>query len=579
MKRKIYKILIILVFAILLLALFACNQAGKAYAVTFATDGGTAVQSVNVAVINSSPTTTKTGYRFQGWYTDEALTRLVTFPFTVTKEHRLYAKWEKLYYVNYYIDGEKTYSYPYLAGEAVASLSDPVREGYTFGGWDRTAPEVMPEEDYDISGAFAPNSYKICFENTRVLITDSSGESITTTPVQILNYSGTYMTQKDGQNVTFPSINVVFGASYYDIGSAPRDDLKKVKAVKEGYDFEGWLYYNMSEHARLPYTPTSSWQSSSNILLMAHFVQPGSAGLSYVLNEAGDAYIVKDYSRVGEATEVVVPTQYNGRTVNAVGDSAFYDSPYLTKVELPYTIKSIGNSAFRNCPSLRTVNIPFNVTDIGISAFEACASLVEITLTSSVKEIKDSTFAYCTSLERINLTSGNLTRIGQFAFLGDVKLASVTAPASVVTIGNFAFQNCTALASVSISNTGVKTIGTGVFMGCTSLQTIALPQVTSIGAQAFEGCASLRGSAGNTPLQIPGTVIEIGARAFYGCSILLSVYIPLSVIRIHAYAFYGCNLNSISVAAETKPEGFDSDWNLRAETESTKTYHTVEWNK
>ena len=64
--------------------------------VIFKTNGGSTVaaQSVNAGEkIETSPVTTKTDYEFSGWYSDSALTQAVSFPFTVTSNCTLYAKW------------------------------------------------------------------------------------------------------------------------------------------------------------------------------------------------------------------------------------------------------------------------------------------------------------------------------------------------------------------------------------------------------------------------------------------------------------------------------------------------------
>ncbi len=66
------------------------------YTVTFSTDGGSTVDPVTQdygTTIASAPTTTKTGYTFAGWYSDAALTSAVSFPYTITSDVTLYAKW------------------------------------------------------------------------------------------------------------------------------------------------------------------------------------------------------------------------------------------------------------------------------------------------------------------------------------------------------------------------------------------------------------------------------------------------------------------------------------------------------
>lgn len=66
------------------------------YTLAFETNGGTSIDSVlkfqNVTVDLSKYITTRAGYSFDGWYTDEALTNRVT-SIKITADTTLYAKW------------------------------------------------------------------------------------------------------------------------------------------------------------------------------------------------------------------------------------------------------------------------------------------------------------------------------------------------------------------------------------------------------------------------------------------------------------------------------------------------------
>lgn len=73
------------------------------YTVSFETNGGTAVAPIIVeegGTIDTAPVSTKEGLELEGWYADEELTEKVEFPYTVTEDITLYAKWESVVVAN-----------------------------------------------------------------------------------------------------------------------------------------------------------------------------------------------------------------------------------------------------------------------------------------------------------------------------------------------------------------------------------------------------------------------------------------------------------------------------------------------
>lgn len=65
------------------------------FLVTFNSNQGTPVASMMTALIESEPITVRKGYRFMGWYKESNFMNKVTFPYEVTQDQTLYAKWEQ----------------------------------------------------------------------------------------------------------------------------------------------------------------------------------------------------------------------------------------------------------------------------------------------------------------------------------------------------------------------------------------------------------------------------------------------------------------------------------------------------
>ena len=147
------------------------------YTVTFDTNGGSTVSAVTQdygTAIDSSPVTTKAEYTFSGWYGDAALTNPVTFPYTITKDVMLYAKWTTNTYMVTFVSNGLVYTVTSANSAAkIAAPADPVRTGYTFTGWYKD-PACMNKWDFDtdtitanmyIYAKWTVNSYTVSFRD------------------------------------------------------------------------------------------------------------------------------------------------------------------------------------------------------------------------------------------------------------------------------------------------------------------------------------------------------------------------------------------------------------------------------
>lgn len=109
-------------------------------ALTFDSKGGSTVtpqyfaEEDQVSVEPTAPT--REGYRFDGWYTDEAYTAKYSFGASVTADTTVYAKWVQRVTVTFDSnEGTSVDPQTFDANTKATKPSDPTREGYRFDHW------------------------------------------------------------------------------------------------------------------------------------------------------------------------------------------------------------------------------------------------------------------------------------------------------------------------------------------------------------------------------------------------------------------------------------------------------------
>lgn len=167
----------------------------------------------------------------------------------------------------------------------------------------------------------------------------------------------------------------------------------------------------------------------------------------------------------------------------SIGNLAFYESQYLTTVELPKTLKSIGAGSFAGS-SITKVIIPDNVFYIKEGAFENCQYLKSVILGDGIEEIGDYAFCNCPVTKYLTLPE-NVTKVGAYAFMG-WKLSGLTLNEKLKIIGNTAFY--VKAKTISIPNS-VESIGNLAFTGTFSNVTIGTGLKT-LSRNAFDGSES-----------------------------------------------------------------------------------------
>lgn len=114
------------------------------YTITFNTNGGSSVTEISApygTAISVPANPTKTGNDFAGW-DKEIPETMPAYNMTV------YAAWDiHVHTLTFISNGTVVAKINGDYGSSVTAPADPTRTGYTFGGWDKTIPTTMPDED------------------------------------------------------------------------------------------------------------------------------------------------------------------------------------------------------------------------------------------------------------------------------------------------------------------------------------------------------------------------------------------------------------------------------------------------
>ena len=163
------------------------------------------------------PTPTKTGHKFDGWYTEGGVKVTDSTKVTTAASHTLYARWTAETYTITYVtnggsitneSGYKKYTY----GKGM-TLPTPTRTGYDFEGW---------YEDSNFSGD----------PITAIFKTDMGNKTFYA-KWTLVQYKVTFVyNDADGDNST-AFINVTYGSTYGALGTLP-------VPTKTEHKFDGW---------------------------------------------------------------------------------------------------------------------------------------------------------------------------------------------------------------------------------------------------------------------------------------------------------------------------------------------------
>ncbi len=555
------------------------------YKVSFDTGGGTPVDDAIVSVIEKAPVTTRNGYNFDGWYTDENFQNKAIFPYDVTKSQILYAKWIRNGQENivFTVDGNGVLTGvngvtesdmyveipPQVNGVTVKEIGNEVFRDNKNIGTLIIPDSVMYLGNRMCSGC--TNLKKVKLPAGLTVITDEAFEKCSS--LEKINFpnalkeirsdafSGTALKEF----VAPDSLVSIWNYAFKDCESLVKVDLKNVHSMSSGVFQNCTSLQSIQLSAKLTELGNDTFGGCEKLaeismpddpIAIPHTIFDGTAYYNNPANwENGvlyaDGYLVAVNSEFAALTEYTVK---EGTIV--IADNAFSKvtySSHLKKVSFPDSLYRIGKNAF-SMSSLTEIVMTESVRSVGYGAFNGTGYY------NDARNWDDNGLYvgnWLVSVSNVAMTSFTVREgtvgvaDGKDTSLFPTKAQSVktlTLPETLQYIGARSFARLKIEHLILPSE--LKTLGEGAFRGCFYLQSVNL-----------EDCVRLK---------------HIGDNVFEEAN-LSEVTIPESVTSMGELVFNNNSCDLIIRCGTTeKPEGWNKNW---AYTYSSKAIITVVWKK
>ena len=550
---------------------FALSQTNtKTQTTNLSFDVGTAGNAANFpttsyavgSVIESLAEPTMTNKCFEGWYTDAAMTQKVEFPFTITADTKLYAKFTSgtLAAASYKYDSASDsyhvvrnttsgYTFPEVViipdeyegpngTKPVTKIVDGSNNTTSALGYNDTIKEIYVGNNVTYIGKAAfrnnPTLQKIVMSNSvKELSTEgyhftncTSLKDVTlSNQIPEIPYGSFYNTGIE--NLDFiPASVITTGQQAFSTCNS----LVEVTIPKTLINLGSYLFAfsanltNANLHSKIevagghPFFETPYYENVKN-KIVSYYDIPNSKVLVRV-----DATITSTTQIPGyETVTHIAPCSFINISLE---QGTIVNNTSLKTVDLPL-LKKVASTAFLYCVALTTVNAP-NVEEVGARAFYLCAAMENVTF-GNLKSVGDYAFHSCAKLPNVNLI--NASYVGLASFYGCASITSVDMP-TIKTVGYAAFHSCKALTTVNVPQ--AESIEGFAFNDCTNLSSIEMSNVKYIGDAGFQYCKNLEINlhegllwAGNfafnhcenstqTQIVIPSTLVQLGGKEFVG---------------------------------------------------------------
>ncbi|MBQ3196202.1 MAG: InlB B-repeat-containing protein, partial [Clostridia bacterium] len=228
-----------------------------------AVDGATTETTIYIneeiipALTSDEPT--RNGYDFIGWAADAEGTAIAEGTVISAGGYTAYAKWERNEFTVTFedYDGTVLNSQSVAYGNAATAPANPVREGYTFIGWDKSFDNIV--EDITVTAQYEINKYTVTFvDHDGAVLSEQTVEHGTDAVApadpeweghSFVGWEGSYVNVTEDRTIKALYDEIVFTVTFEDYDGTVLNSQSvaygnaataPANPVREGYTFIGW---------------------------------------------------------------------------------------------------------------------------------------------------------------------------------------------------------------------------------------------------------------------------------------------------------------------------------------------------
>ena len=400
----------------------AAPEVSQKYTITYETDNGTiastAPNEYEDGEMIDFPTPERSGYAFDGWYTDSTKTgNQVVSTMGMTGNITLYAKWAEetpTDYFNWTVSNGKAT----ITGFSELGLSvynDDTNENHS-----KVVNLVIPKKYIEQNET----------EN------DVTG-------IGVIAFKGKDKIEK-----------LVIHDGVQSMGQTAFESCTGLKELKIPITMNYNGYWS---------NQNPEFKDCINIEKVTLSKGTTGEGIDYISNEnynKNNYYLTPWYLSRSKIKTIIIE-----EGITKLGNYAFYDQATLEKIEIPSTLISVGEQTFYNCKNLE-LNTGFikKLTSIGSFTFYNCENLTgELEFSQEIKNIPVCCFYGCKGITKITIHDG-IQSMGQTAFALCTELKELKIPITMNYNGGWGnqspeFKGCTNIEKITLSK---GTTGEGI---------------------------------------------------------------------------------------------------------------------